>query len=106
MNVASEEGETWALRQLELAHLFARCEINAVDFSRDVLAARHEELRAGATDNFALGRFLDDVLYAIDDHNEFDDLRVPGELDDEQLREVVGRHLACWSDGKYESDSS
>jgi Bacterial self-protective colicin-like immunity len=89
----------WADRQLEVARLFVRGDLDARDFIGELLSARHESVTA---DEFMAGDFsvlLNDFWFAIDMHNEYDELREPDEFDDAQLREVLTRYLADWDAG-------
>jgi hypothetical protein len=68
------------------------------------LHARHESIHA---DEYTVADFedlLNDLWFAIDTHNEYDDLRKPDELDDAQLLDVVTGYLAEWDTGTWEPD--
>ncbi len=44
------------------------------------------------------------LWYAIDMHNEYDELREPDEFDDAQLLEVMTGYLADWDAGTWQPD--
>jgi hypothetical protein len=94
----------WADQQLHATRRFARGDLDAREFICELLSARHESV---AADEFLAGDFselLNDVWFAIDMHNEYDDLREPDEFDDAQLLELVTRYLADWDAGTWEPD--
>jgi hypothetical protein len=97
-------GEWAAARQMQLARSFVGGEIDGVHFAHEFLSARNEEFSEGETQDFALARWLDEALYVIDDYNEFDEPLEPGEIDAEQLRALLKRHLAAWDAGGYDQD--
>jgi hypothetical protein len=47
---------------------------------------------------------LNDVWFAIDMHNDVDDIPEPDEFDDAQLREVVTGYLNDWDAGTWQPD--
>ncbi len=44
---------------------------------------------------------LNDLMFDVDKHNAYDDLRDPDEFDDEDLRVIMARRLRDWDAGTY-----
>jgi hypothetical protein len=94
----------WADRELEAARRFVSGHLDARQFTRDLLHARHESI---AADEYKVADFenlLNDLWFAIDTHNDYDELREPDEFDDGQLRDVVTGYLAGWDAGTWAPD--
>jgi hypothetical protein len=83
---------------------FVSMESDANSFIRDLLRARNRSVAAGEISSRDLEGLLNDVWFAIDMHNEYDDLREPDEFDDAQLLDVVTGYLASWDAGTWEPD--
>jgi Bacterial self-protective colicin-like immunity len=94
----------WADQQLEVTRRFVRGDVDAREFIGELLSARHESVAAWEIMAGDLEDFLNDVWFAIDMHNEYDELREPDEYDDAQLLDVVTRYLADWDAGTWEPD--
>lgn len=94
-------------QQLDMSRLFVAQELSAQEYVRDFLHLHYSRSRKDprTPDDYLLDDWLSNVWFDIDEHNEFDALREPGELDDDQLREALARHLAEWDAGEYELDS-
>ena len=98
------EGARLAQEQLDLARGFVAHRSSATQFIASFLTARHAEIGAGSCDDLVLLDFLDDVWFAIDMHNEYDELREPDEFDDAQLLEVLTGYLRQWDAGTWQPD--
>ena len=98
------EGARWAQEQLDVSRRFAAGNLEAGDFILQLLHARNEAVDAGGSDNLVLLDMLNDVWFAIDTHNEHDELRGPDEFDDAELREVVTGYLHDWDAGTWQPD--
>jgi hypothetical protein len=97
-------GTRLAQEQLRLSRAFVAGALSAADFIEAFLSARHAEIGAGSCNDYVLIEFLDDVWFAIDMHNEYDELREPDEFDDAQLLEVIAQYLADWDAGTWQFD--
>jgi hypothetical protein len=94
----------WADRQLEAIRRFVRGELNPREFTGELLSARHQSVAAR---EILVGDFedlLNDVWFAIDMHNEYDELREPDEFDDAQLLQIVTGYLNDWDSGTWQPD--
>jgi hypothetical protein len=100
----SAEGARLAQEQLDLSRRFVAGELTAHDFIEQLLDARNAGIDAGGSDDLVLLDLLDDVWFAIDMHNEYDELRAPDEFDDAQLLEVLTGYLADWDAGTWQFD--
>jgi hypothetical protein len=98
------EGARLAQEQLDLARRFVAGDLQVPDFIEQLLRARNARIDAGSCDDLVLLDLLDDIWFAIDMHNAFDDLREPDEFDDEQLHDVLTRYLADWDAGTWQFD--
>ena len=70
----------------------------------ELLTARHQSVAAR---EILVGDFedlLNDVWFAIDMHNDVDDIPEPDEFDDAQLLEVVTGYLNDWDAGSWQPD--
>ena len=97
-------GTPWADRQLEAIRQFVRGDLQPREFTAELLSARHQSVGAR---EFLVGDFenlLNDVWFAIDMHNDVDDIPEPDEFDDAQLREVVTGYLNDWDAGTWQPD--
>lgn len=94
----------WAGRQLQAARRFVGRALNPREFIGELLSARHEGVAAGEIPVGDLEDLLNDLWFAIDMHNDFDDIPEPDEFDDAQLLEVLTRYLADWDAGTWEPD--
>jgi hypothetical protein len=94
----------WAEQELQATRRFARSDSDTKSFIRDLLHARHESVAAGETSSRDFEGLLNDIWFAIDMHNEYDELREPDEFDDAQLLAVVTGYLASWDAGTWEPD--
>jgi hypothetical protein len=97
-------GTTWADRQLEVTRSFVHGAVGVKDFIEQLLKARHQTVAAGEVPPGDVEDLLNDIWFAIDMHNEYDDLRAPDEFDDAQLLEVITGYLAAWDAGTWECD--
>jgi hypothetical protein len=98
------EGARLAQEQLDLSRRFVTGSLSVRDFVGPFLRARNAAVGAGGSDDLDLLDMLNDVWFAIDMHNEYDDLREPEEFDDAQLRDVVTHYLADWDAGIWQFD--
>jgi len=98
------EGARWAQEQLDVSRRFAAGSLTVSDFMVQLLHARNEAVDAGGSDDLVLLDMLNDVWFAIDMHNEYDELREPDEFDDAQLLEVLTGYLRQWDGGTCEPD--
>lgn len=100
----SVEGARLAQEELDLSRRFVAGELGAHDFIEQLLDARNDGIEAGGCDDLVLEALLDELWYAIDMHNEYDELREPDEFDDAQLLEVMTGYLADWDAGTWQPD--
>ena len=100
----TEEGARLAHEQLDLSRNFVAKALSPRDFIEPFLRARNAGIRAGSCEDLVLLDLLDDIWFAIDMHNEYDDLREPDEFDDAQLLEVLTGYLADWDAGTWQPD--
>jgi hypothetical protein len=100
----SLEGVRLAQKQLEVSRAFVAGKLSARDFIEQLLRARNAAVAAGGGADLDLLDFLNDVWFAIDTHNEYDDLREPDEFEDAQLLEVVTGYLVAWDAGTWQPD--
>jgi hypothetical protein len=98
------EGARQAHEQLDLLRRLVTGGLSVSEFDEPFLRARNAGIDAGGSDDLVLLDLLDDVWFAIDMHNEYDDLREPDEFDDAQLLEVLTRYLADWDAGTWQPD--
>jgi hypothetical protein len=98
------EGARWAREQLDVSRRFVAGRLAVSDFIVQLLHARNEAVAAGGSDDLVLLDMLNDVWFAIDMHNDFDDVREPDEFDDAQLLEVVTGYLNDWDSGTWQPD--
>ena len=97
-------GTPWADRQLEAMRRFVRGDLQPREFIAELLSARHQSVAAR---EILVGDFedlLNDVWFAIDMHNDVDDIPEPDEFDDAQLRDVVSGYLQEWDAGTWQPD--
>jgi hypothetical protein len=83
---------------------FVHGDLQHREFMAELLSARHQSVAAR---EILVGDFeslLNDVWFAIDAHNEYDELREPDEFDDAQLLEVVTGYLHDWDAGTWQPD--
>jgi hypothetical protein len=94
-------------RQLELCRAFVTEAVNAHTFISDFLTMNRD--RSGdfpaTMAGLRLSTWLGVVLEDVDNHNEFDDIREPGEFDDDQLRDAVREKLRLWDTGEYDPET-
>ena len=98
------EGARWAQEQLDLLRRFVAGGLTVTDFVGPFLHARNVGIDAGGSSDLVLLALLDDVWFAIDMHNEYEELREPDEFDDAQLLEVLTGYLADWDAGTWRFD--
>lgn len=98
------EGARLAQEQIDLTRRFVAGGLSTPQFVAPFMSARNAEIDAGSSDDLALSDFLDDIWFAIDMHNEYDELREPDEFDDAQLLEVLAGYLAAWDAGTWQFD--
>jgi hypothetical protein len=94
----------WAQQELQLTRRFVGRDLVANKFIRDLLHARNESIDAGEFKSADFEGLLNDIWFAVDTHNEYDDLREPDEFDDAQLLDVLTRYLADWDADTWEPD--
>jgi hypothetical protein len=92
----------WADRQIELSRMFSRGEMSGHDFGPAFLEAQSDGARAWEVAEEAKEELLNDLLFALSNHTPFDDERLPDQMDDTQLRDVIAKHLADYDAGKYD----
>ncbi len=92
----------WADRQVELARMFTRGAISGYDFGTAFLEAQSESARSWEVAEETKEELINDLLFALSNHSPFDDERMPDQMDDLQLRDVVAKHLADYDAGKYD----
>jgi hypothetical protein len=69
-----------------------------------LLTARHQSVVAREILVGDFENLLNDVWFAIDMHNDVDDIPEPDEFDDAQLLEVVTGYLNAWDAGTWQPD--
>ena len=94
-------GDDEAVAQVDLVRRYVNREIVADDFVDDFLTARHRWLDALDDRHSEYTGLLDDLMFDLDKHNAYDDLRQPDELDDEGLRVIMARRIRDWDAGTY-----
>ena len=94
----------WAERQLQSIRRFVRGDLNPREFIEELLTARHQGVAAREIVVGDLEDLLNDVWFALDMHNDVDDIPEPDEFDDAQLLEVVTGYLADWDAGTWQPD--
>lgn len=98
------DAHPWADRELEIARRFARGDLSPTEFTAELLSARHQSIAAHEFLSDDFEGLVNDLWFAIDTHNEYDDLREPDEFDDAQLLDVVAGYLAAWDAGTWQPD--
>ena len=94
-------GDEEAAQHVDLVRRYVNREIPADDFVSDFLAARHSWIDALGNRHSEYIGLLDDLMFDVDRHNAYDDLREPDEFDDEQLRASMARRIRDWDAGTY-----
>jgi hypothetical protein len=94
-------GDKEAVEHVDLVRRYVDREIPADDFVSDFLTARHRWLDALGNRHSEYTGLLDDLMFDLDKHNAYDDLRQPDELDDEGLRATMARRIRDWDAGTY-----
>jgi hypothetical protein len=94
-------GDDEAVEHLQLVRRYVNGQITADDFVSDFLIARHRWIGALGNHHSAYLGLLDDLMFDVDKYNAYDDLRQPGEFDDEDLRTSMARRLRDWDAGTY-----
>ncbi len=94
-------GDEVAEEQVQLARRFVAREMSAATFIDAFLEARHRWIAAIWNVGSDFEGLLNDLNFDIDRHNAYDDLREPGEFDDEGLRASMARRLGDWDAGTY-----
>ena len=95
-------GDEEAVEHVDLVRRYVNREITADDFVERLprcadiagstqLGYRHSEYEG----------LLNDLMFDVDRHNAYDDLREPDEFDDEDLRVSMARRLRDWDAGTY-----
>lgn len=97
------EGARLAQVQLKITRRFVAGDLLVPDFIEQLLDARDAGIDAGGGDLVLLA-LLDDIWFAIDMRNAFDDLRAPAEFDDAQLHGTVIQYIADWDAGTWTFD--
>ena len=95
------KGDEEAVQHVDLVRRYVNREITADDFVSDFLAARHRWIDALGYRHSEYTGLLDDLMFDVDKHNAYDDLRQPDEFDDEDLRVSVARRIRDWDAGTY-----
>lgn len=94
-------GDEEAVDHVDLVRRYINREIPADDFVSDFLAARHRWIDATGYRLSDYEGLLNDLMFDVDRHNAYDDLREPDEFDDEQLRASMARRIRDWDAGTY-----
>ena len=94
-------GDEEAVEHVDLVRRYVNREITADEFVGDFLAARDRWLDAMGSRQSEYTGLLDDLMFDVDRHNAYDDLRQPDEFDDEDLRVIMARRLRDWDAGTY-----
>src|SRR6476646_4812193 len=94
-------GDQEAIEHVDLVRRYVNREITADDFVSDFLAARTRWIAATGYRLSEYERLLNDLMFDVDRHNAYDDLREPDEFDDEDLRASMARRLRDWDAGIY-----
>jgi hypothetical protein len=92
----------WADWQIELSRKFIRGEVSGHEFGPDFLDAQSKGADSWEIAEEAKEEVINDILFALSNHTPFDDERLPDQLDDEQLRAAISKHLADYDAGKYD----
>lgn len=93
-------------QQFELTRQFVAGTMTATDYIHDFLHLHCNGFDVPITDEgLAMSCWVGDVWFDIDNHNGYDHLREPDQFDDDQLREVLARHLAEWDAGEFVPDT-
>ena len=94
-------GDEEAVEHVDLVRRYVNREITADDFVSDFLEARHRWIDATGKPPQRVQGLLNDLMFDVDRHNAYDDLREPDEFDDEGLRVSMARRLRDWDAGTY-----
>jgi hypothetical protein len=94
-------GDEEAIEHVALVRRYVHREITADHFVSDFLVARTRWIDALGNHHSEFTGLLDDLMFDIDRHNAYDDLREPDEFDDEGLRVSMARRLRDWDAGTY-----
>ena len=94
-------GDEEAVDHVDLVRRYVNREIPADDFVSEFLAARHRWIDATGYRLSDYEGLLNDLMFDVDRHNAYDDLREPDEFDDEQLRASMARRIRDWDAGTY-----
>jgi len=94
-------GDQEAIEHVDLVRRYVNREITADDFVSDFLAARTRWIDATGYRLSKYEGLLNDLMFDVDRHNAYDDLREPDEFDDEDLRASMARRLRDWDAGTY-----
>jgi hypothetical protein len=94
-------GDQEAVEHVDHVRRYVNREVTADDFVSDFLAARHRWIEALGNRHSEYTGLLDDLMFDLDKHNAFDDLREPDEFDDEDLWVSMARRLRDWDAGTY-----
>ena len=94
-------GDQEAVEHVDLVRRYVNREITADDFVTDFLTARDRWIDATGYHLSEYEGLLNDLMFDVDKHNAYDDLRQPDELDDEDLRVTMARRLRDWDAGTY-----
>jgi hypothetical protein len=92
---------------LQLCRAFASGTAPGTEFISAFLALFNDpDFRFAPTQEaLNLSTWLGWVWNDVDNHNEFDDIREPGEFDDDQLRDAVREKLRLWDTGEYDPET-
>ena len=94
-------GDEEAGEHVDLVRRYVNQEFTADQFVSDFLAARHSWIEATGYRLSEYEGLLNDLMFDVDKHNAYDDLRQPDEFDDEGLRVSMARRLRDWDAGTY-----
>ena len=94
-------GDQEAVEHVDLVRRYVNREITADDFVSDFLTARDRWIDATGPRLSEYEGLLNDLMFDVDKHNAYDDLRQPDEFDDEDLRVIMARRLREWDAGRY-----
>jgi hypothetical protein len=95
------DSNEWSQREISLSRQYVAKEINSFDYGGAFMAAHNAGALAREVPDDATEALLDDLLYAVANHSDEPDREWPDQLDDEELRITLARHLADWDNGKY-----
>jgi hypothetical protein len=94
----------WTQREMALVRTYVEGSVLTDEFTRELIRVRVLRIDGDERPALVVEDFLDDVMYAINNHNEMDEHREPDQYDDNQLLEVITGYLRAWDEGTFEPD--